>query len=107
MGEGFHLGGCESGLRGLQGREEVAAAGVGAEGIVDRVHEVIEAEDLACAVEGWAREVATGGDVDLGEDGLGDGALEIFRGGREDAVGACERVRDAFAHVADDDLEVG
>ena len=68
---------------------------------------MIKAEDLACAVEGWAGEVATGGDVDLIEDGFSDRALEIFGGGGEDAVGARESVGDTFAHVTDDDLEVG
>ena len=68
---------------------------------------MIEAEDLARAVEGWTREVAAGGDVDWSRMVSARVRLKMFGGGREDAVGPRECVGNAFAHVADDDLEVG
>ena len=107
MGEGFELRGGERGLRGLQGCEKVAAAGVRAEGIVDGIHEVVEAQDFARAFEGWARKVAARGDVDLVADRVGDAALEVRSSGGEDAVGARESVGDELAHVANDDLQGG
>jgi len=45
--------------------------------------------------------------VDLFEEGFGDRAGSRFAGGGKNAVGACECVGDAFAHVTDDDLQCG
>ena len=101
VGEGRHL--CFVEIAG-DGVEEVAAAGVGAEGIVDREEEMVETNDFPRAAEGLRREIAAGGEGDVALEVLGNGAGEL-RCGREDAARTSKRVGETFAHVADDELK--
>ena len=100
MGDLGHIGGA-----GGDAVEELSAKSIGAEGVVDGEEEAVRADDLEGAEEGWIREVAASGDVDVVVEVVGDATLEVLRGGSEDGLRANEREGEVFAHVADDDLE--
>ena len=82
--------------------EKGATASVGAERVIDREQQAIDADHLNGAAEWWLSEVATGRDVDVGLEVGSDGLAKVWRRGRKDAIGAGERIRQAFAHMAND-----